>query len=82
MSLFLFLLEIGALQVQLKMNKFILALTVIFLSSCAPIALDTNNEVLLDEVNKDSLIINPESFIANKQDQVIATALTGPIIRY
>ena len=80
MSLFLFLLEIGALQVQLKMNKFILALTVIFLSSCAPIALDTNNEVLLDEVNKDSLIINPESFIANKQDQVIATALTGPIL--
>ena len=64
---------------QMKMNKFILALTVIFLSSCAPLAFETNNEVFLD-VNKDSLIIDPESFIANKQDQVVTTALTGPTI--
>ena len=68
-------------------NNFLLALIVVFISSCEPneyrspfpVELQESNTELL-EVSKSSLIIEPESFIADNQDRVIATALSGPII--
>ena len=72
---------------KMKNKNFLLALLVVFISSCEPleyqspfpVELQESNAELL-EVSKSSLIIEPESFIADNQDRVIATALSGPII--
>ena len=72
---------------KMKNKNFLLALLVVFISSCEPleyqspfpVELQESNTELL-EVSKSSLIIEPESFIADNQDRVIATALSGPII--
>lgn len=72
---------------KMKSKNFLLALLVVFISSCEPleyqspfpVELQESNTELL-EVSKSSLIIEPESFIADNQDRVIATALSGPII--
>jgi type IV pilus assembly protein PilQ len=66
-------------------NKFLLALLVIFISSCDPSSVALNKNALLganeSSLNKDSLLIDTERFIANKRDQVVATAETGPNIK-
>ena len=72
---------------KMKNNNFLLALLVIFISSCEPLELQSPFPVQMQEsntdllaVSKSSLIIEPESFIADQQDRVISTALNGPII--
>ena len=50
-------------------NNFLVLLAALVLSSCAPSAI---------EVDKASLLIEPEIFIADMQDQIASTAQTGP----
>ena len=50
-------------------NNFLVLLAALVLSSCAPSAI---------EVDKASLLIEPEIFIADMQDQIALTAQTGP----
>jgi type IV pilus assembly protein PilQ len=76
---------------QKKNNTFILALAVIFLTSCVPSSEKLNKSSLLD-VNKGPLIqlelneivrgtlIDSETFIADKKAQVKTTAETGPTL--
>ena len=58
---------------KLFSNKLLLTLTVVFLSSCAP----SSSNLGLD---KNSLLIEPESFIADMQDKVILTSEAGPVL--
>jgi len=58
---------------KLFSNKLLLTLMVVFLSSCAP----SSSNVGLD---KNSLLIEPESFIADMQDKVILTSEAGPVL--
>ena len=67
-------------------NKLILGLLVIFLSSCVPLSGQIfpssgqlNKDALL-EINKGSLLIDSETFIADSKEQVKNTAETGPIL--
>jgi type IV pilus assembly protein PilQ len=64
---------------QLKNNKLILALVVIFLSSCVPSSGQLSKGSLL-ELDKGSLLIDPETFIADQKNQVETTAETGPVL--
>ncbi len=50
-------------------NNFLVLLAALVLSSCAPSAI---------EVDKASLLIEPEIFIADMQDHIALTAQTGP----
>jgi len=50
-------------------NNFLVLLAALVLSSCAPSAI---------EVDKASLLIEPETFIADMQDHIALTAQTGP----
>jgi type IV pilus assembly protein PilQ len=54
-------------------NKLLLTFMVVFLSSCAP----SSSNVGLD---KNSLLIEPESFIADMQDKVVLTSEAGPVL--
>jgi len=63
----------------MKNNKFILALVVIFLSSCAPSSSSQLSKGSLLELDQGNLLIDSETFIADKKDQVQTTAETGPI---
>ena len=63
--------------------KLLLALAVVFISSCAPLSSNTevNKSSLLMQpesfiADKNSLLIEPESFIADMQDKVILTSET------
>ena len=58
---------------KLFSNKLLLTLMVVFLSSCAP----SSSNLGLD---KNSLLIEPESFIADMQDKVILTSEAGPVL--
>ena len=58
---------------KLFSNKLLLTLMVVFLSSCVP----SSSNVGLD---KNSLLIEPESFIADMQDKVILTSEAGPVL--
>ena len=58
---------------KLFSNKLLLTLMVVFLSSCAP----SSSNVGLD---KNSLLIEPESFIADMQEKVILTSEAGPVL--
>ena len=68
-------------------NKLLLALAVVFISSCAPLSSNTEvnkNSLLIGPesfiADKNSLLIEPESFIADMQDKVILTSETGPVL--
>jgi len=65
---------------KLQNNKFILALVVFFLSSCAPTSTSQLSKGNLLELDKGSLLIDSETFIADKKDQVKTTAETGPTL--
>ena len=58
---------------KLFSNKLLLTSMVVFLSSCAP----SSSNVGLD---KNSLLIEPESFIADMQEKVILTSEAGPVL--
>jgi len=62
---------------KMQNNKFILALVVIFLSSCAPSNQLSKGSLL--ELDQGNLLIDSETFIADKIDQVKTTAITGPV---
>ena len=62
---------------KLQNNKFILVLSLVFLASCVPSTVSVSK---VSELNKTDLLIGPEVFIADNQDQVNATALTGPVL--
>ena len=68
-------------------NKLLLALAVVFISSCEPLSSNTevNKSSLLIGpesfiADKNSLLIEPESFIADMQDKVILTSEAGPVL--
>ena len=67
--------------------KLLLAFAVAFISSCAPLSSNTevNKSSLLMQpesfiADKNSLLIEPESFIADMQDKVILTSEAGPVL--
>jgi len=64
---------------KMKNNKFILALAVIFLSSCAPLVSNQLSKGNLLELDQGGLLIDSETFIADKKDQVRTTSETGPV---
>lgn len=81
------MLGIGVLQMNRFSNKLLLALAVVFISSCAPLSSNTEvnkNSLLIGPesfiADKNSLLIEPESFIADMQDKVILTSETGPVL--
>ena len=67
-------------------KKLILGLLVIFLSSCVPLSeqtfpsSDQLNKGALLEINKGSLLIDSETFIADSKEQVKNSAETGPVL--
>jgi len=64
---------------KMKNSKFILALVVIFLSSCAQLSSNQLSKGSLLELDQGNLLIDSETFIADKIDQVKTTAVTGPV---
>ena len=71
---------------KIQSNKLILGLLVIFLSSCVPLSeqtfpsSDQLNKGALLEINKGSLLIDSETFIADSKEQVKNSAQTGPVL--
>mgnify|MGYP000303551892 CR=1 FL=1 len=70
---------------KIQSNKLILGLLVIFLSSCVPLTgqsfpLDQLNKGALLEINKGSLLIDTETFIADNIEKVKKSAETGPVL--
>ena len=63
---------------MMKNSKFILALVVIFLSSCAPLVSNELSKGNLLELDQGSLLIDSETFIADQKDQVRTNAETTP----
>jgi len=70
---------------KIQSNKLILGLLVIFLSSCVPLTgqsfpSDQLNKGALLEINKGSLLIDTETFIADNIEKVKKSAETGPVL--